>query len=62
MLKYLIENGCPWNQRTCIEAALGHLEAMKYLREKGCKAEETERSAAAAAGYLVFLSNLGQFP
>ena len=37
MLKYLNENGCPWDDTTCFEAATGgHLDVLKYARENGC--------------------------
>ena len=36
-LKYLHENGCPWNEGTCSFVALrGHLECLKYAHENGC--------------------------
>jgi hypothetical protein len=36
-LKYLHENGCPWNEWTCAWAAKeGHLHALKWLHENGC--------------------------
>jgi hypothetical protein len=36
-LKYLHENGCPWDEETCYVAALsGHLECLKYAQENGC--------------------------
>ena len=36
-LKYLHENGCPWDEETCGRAAaFGHLECLKYLYENGC--------------------------
>ena len=37
MLKYLHENGCPWNEEVCEEAAAnGDLDILKYARENGC--------------------------
>ena len=37
MLKYLHENGCPWDEETCAAAAdNGHLDVLKYLHENGC--------------------------
>ena len=37
LLKFLHENGCPWDEYTCSEAAFnGHLECLKYAHEKGC--------------------------
>ena len=38
MLKYCVENGCEVHEGTCAEAAKeGHLECLKYLREKNVK-------------------------
>ena len=35
-LKYAHENGCPWDKKTCSEAALnGHLECLQYAHENG---------------------------
>ena len=37
LLKFLHENGCPWDIRTCSLAAnYGHLECLKYAHENGC--------------------------
>jgi hypothetical protein len=37
VLKYLHENGCPWDWDTCCYAARnGHLPALQYLHENGC--------------------------
>jgi hypothetical protein len=36
-LKYAHENGCPWKEDTCTQAALGgHIECLKYAHENGC--------------------------
>ena len=36
-LKYLHENGCPWDKSTCEFAAKsGHLDCLKYAHENGC--------------------------
>ena len=41
MLKYLRENGCPWDEEDLFLAAEnGHLECLKYAREKGCPWDE----------------------
>ncbi len=38
MLKWLRENGCPWDMRVCTSAARrGHLEVLKWARENGCE-------------------------
>ena len=40
-MKYLHENGCPWDKWTCRAAAEnGHLECLKYLHDKGCPESE----------------------
>jgi len=37
VLKYLHENGCPWNEECCEIASLyEYLEVLKYLHENGC--------------------------
>jgi len=37
VLKYLHENGCPWDEGTCEAAARnGHLDVLMYLHENGC--------------------------
>jgi len=36
-LKYLHENGCPWNEKCCQNASMnGYLEVLIYLHENGC--------------------------
>jgi len=36
-LKYAHENGCNWNEQTCLNAAtFGELECLKYAHENGC--------------------------
>ena len=52
-LKFLHENGCPWDIRTCSWAALyGHLECLKYAHEKGCPWNEDTCAATARNGHL----------
>ncbi len=37
VLKWLRANGCPWDEHTCAQAALGgHLELLKWARKNGC--------------------------
>ena len=37
MLKWLRANGINWNEKVCLVAAMnGHLEVLKWAREKGC--------------------------
>ena len=39
---YAHENGCPWDETTCSNAAkFGHLECLKYAHENGCPWDET---------------------
>ena len=53
VLKYLHENGCPWNEDTCWHAAEGgHLEVLKYAHEKGCPWDENTCSSAAEESQL----------
>ena len=52
-MKYLHENGCPWDKSVCEAAAEGgHLESLKYLYENGCPWSEWAREAAAEGGHL----------
>jgi hypothetical protein len=52
-LKYLHENGCPWDEETCGRAAaFGHLECLKYLYENGCPWDERVCGSAARGGNL----------
>ena len=47
-LKYAHENGCPWDEDTCSEAAKGgHLKVLKYAHENGCPWDEWTCSGAA---------------
>ena len=47
MLKYLFENGCPWDDEICSSAAeTGHLDVLKYAHENGYPLDETCASAA----------------
>ena len=42
-LKYLHENGCPWNEEVCCYAARGgHFEILNYLHAKGCPTSEAD--------------------
>ena len=53
MLKWARENGCPWDERTCMFAAEGgHLEVLKWARENGCPWNEDTREIAAEMGYV----------
>ena len=53
VLKWLREEGCPWNDWTCAYAAEGgHLDVLKYARENGCLWDETTCEEAARGGHL----------
>ena len=57
VLKHLQENGCPWDERTCLEAAQGgHLDVLKWLRKKGCPWDKEECSDAARAEHFFNLA------
>ncbi|ATZ80172.1 ankyrin repeat domain-containing protein [Bodo saltans virus] len=52
-LKYLHENGCPWDSNTCSSAAEnGYLECLKYAHENGCSWNELTSYCAAGNGHL----------
>jgi len=52
-LKYLHENGCPWDEYTCSKAASGgHLECLKYAHENGCPWNKETCSGAAERDHL----------
>ena len=53
VLKYLHENGCPWDEWTCRAAANGgHLAALKFARQNGCPWDKRTCERAAAGGHL----------
>lgn len=52
-LRFLHENGCPWNEetpRTC--ARLGQIKSLKFALERGCLYDNELLHAAAAGGSL----------
>lgn len=50
VLKWLRENGCPWESRTLVWAAGGgHLEVVKWAHEQGCPWDSRMRGAAVAS-------------
>ena len=56
VLKWLRENGCPWDDWTCLYAAeYGHLEVLKWVRENGCPWDEDTCALAAWNGHLEVL-------
>ena len=53
MVMFAEENGCPWNEKTCADAAEGgHLDVLKYLHENGCPWNEKTCESAAEYGHL----------
>ena len=53
ILKYAHENGCKWNEYTCMYAAkYGHLECLKYLHENNCPWDKDTCKYAAENGHL----------
>ena len=58
-VKYLHENGCPWNEKSCVAASRnGHLEILKYLHENGCYWNELSCKAAYENGHLEIIKYL----
>lgn len=56
MLQWVINNGCPWDEKTCEAAAAGgHLEVLKWARKKGCPWDATVCGFAARGGHLEVL-------
>ena len=53
MVEWLRKRACPWNERTCSEAAkAGHLDMLKYLHKNECPWNESTCSKAAKGGHL----------
>ena len=47
ILKYLHENGCPWDEDSCYNASEnGNLEVLKYLHENNCPWNSNSSAAA----------------
>ena len=41
MLQWARENGCPWDESTCYQAAQwGHLEVLQWAHQNGCPWDE----------------------
>lgn len=56
ILEWLLEEGYPWDERTCQCAAFnGHLEVLKWLQEKGCPWDHHTCEHAAYKGHLEVL-------
>jgi len=58
-LKYLHENGCPWNELSCEGASLyGNLEVLKYLHENGCRWNESSCVCASQFVLELWICNM----
>ena len=56
VLKWLRENGCPWDEETCRYAAYGgHFEVLKWARANDCPWDKTTCTRAAEGGQLEVL-------
>ncbi len=56
VLKWARNQGCPWNARTCANAAeKGHLEVLQWARSQGCPWDELTCAWAALKGHLEVL-------
>ena len=56
LLKWLRDNGCHWDKKTCKNAAEnGHLEVLKWLRENGCDWDSGVCFEAALGGHFEVL-------
>ena len=56
VLKWLRENGCPWDEETCRYAAYGgHFEVLKWARANDCPWNEYTCAYAAKGGHLEVL-------
>lgn len=52
ILRYLREQGCPWNEETFAAAAgSGSFPVLRYLRKQGCPFDTTSLTAAAENGH-----------
>jgi len=57
VLKWLRENGCPWDLGTCMMVVNGdHLDVLKWLHENGCPWNETTTLAAQMKGKFDILA------
>jgi hypothetical protein len=56
VLKWVRENGRPWDDHTCVYAAYGgHLDMLKWVRENGCPWDKDTCIAAAEKGQFELL-------
>lgn len=52
-VRYARENGCPWNEETCSNAARnGHIDCLVHARENSCPWEEWTYSSAGQSGHM----------
>ncbi len=59
VIRYLHENGCPWNGNSIIDASHGgHLHILRYLHENGCPWSPVATRVAAQYGHLECLQYL----
>lgn len=53
VLKWAVDNGCPWDEEVCAFAAAGgHLEVLQYCWASGCPWNEYTCKFAAEGGHL----------
>jgi hypothetical protein len=53
VLRWARENGAPWDELTCANAAEGgHVELLRWARENGAPWTKNTRRIAAAKGYV----------
>ena len=56
MLQWALQNGCPWDENTCKEAASGgHMGVLQWAHGNGCPWNEWTCSGAALGGHLEVL-------
>ena len=52
VLQWARANGCPWNAKTCEQAAMGgHLEILQWAHANSCPWDEKEMYVAAQNGH-----------
>lgn len=52
MLKWARCNGCPWDERTCMGAAMaGRLDILQWARAQGCPWDVSTHNNARCSGY-----------
>ena len=62
MLRYVREQGCPWNKDTCVQAAeRGSIPTLSYALEGGCPWSKDVLASAAHGGHLELLNWVVEF-